>query len=184
MAMASQPTIFSERIQLRPFEPSDADDVSKLAGDRAIADTTIRIPHPYGEGVAEKWIATHRRAFRKKESVVFAVVVRATGRLIGAIGLELDMPNESAELGYWIGKRYWNRGYATEAAETILMYGFTELGLHRIHSHHFLRNAASGRVLEKIGMKREGLRRRHVKKWEQFEDIVLYGILRDDYEGA
>jgi ribosomal-protein-alanine N-acetyltransferase len=180
--MTQQPTIFSERLVLRPFRLTDAPIVRKLAGDRAIADTTIRIPHPYEKGAAEKWIETHREAFRRKQFIVFAIVRRKSGRLIGAIGLTLDRRNENAELGYWIGRRYWNRGYATEAAEIMLMYGFTELGINKVHAHHFVRNPASGRVLERIGMKREGLLRQHVKKGDTFEDIVQYGILREEYQ--
>lgn len=169
---------------MRPFSPVDVPDVVKLAGHRAIADTTLLIPHPYSERDAEKWIGTHGRDFRKRKCAIFAVVRRRREVLIGAIGLKLDVPDERAELGYWIGHRYWNRGYATEAAESILMYGFTELGLNRIHAHHFARNPASGKVLEKIGMKREGLLRQHVKKWDRYESIVLYGIVRDDFQPA
>lgn len=180
--MIQQPTIFSERLILRPFRLTDAPVVRKLAGDKAIADTTIRIPHPYKEGLAEKWIETHRKAFVRDQFVVFAVVRRRRERLIGAISLTLDRWNESTELGYWIGRRYWNRGYATEAAEIMLMYGFNELGVNKIHAHHFVRNPASGRVLEKIGMKREGLLRQHIKKGDTFEDIVQYGILREEYQ--
>ena len=158
--------------------------MQKLAGKRVIADTTVRIPHPYEDGVAERWIGTHAREFRLKRSVVFAVESRRTGKLVGAIGLTIDGENESAELGYWIGRSYWGRGYATEAAETVLMYGFTELGLNRIHANHFNRNPASGEVLRKIGMKREGVLRRHVKKWGVFEDITIYGILRDEFQSG
>lgn len=167
---------------LRPFRLADAPVVRKLAGVKAVASTTIRIPFPYEEGMAEKWIRTHKRSFDRGTSVVYAIVRRKTGKLIGAVGLKIDKENEAAELGYWIGRRYWNRGYATEAAEVMLMYGFTELCLNRIHAHHFTQNPASGKVLESIGMRCEGVLRQHVKKWDSFEDIIVYGILREDYQ--
>lgn len=182
MQMIRQPTIISERLVLRPFRLDDVPVVTKLAGDAVIAGTTLRIPHPYRELDAEKWIKTHALGFRKRDFVVFAVVRRVREALIGAIELTLDIPNERAELGYWIGRRYWNRGYATEAAGSLLMYGFVELGLNRIHAHHLVSNTASGKVLEKIGMKREGFLRQHVRKWDSFEDIVLYGMVRDDFQ--
>jgi len=179
--MAAQPTIRTERLILRPFLIDDAKDVQRLAGSKAIADTTARVPHPYGDGMADQWIKTHGRLFRSRKAVIYAITRSGTGRLIGAIGLEIHMANERAELGYWVGRRYWNRGYATEAAEAMLMYGFTELGLKRIYAHHFKRNPSSGRVMQKIGMKREGLLRQHFKKGERFEDLVFYGILREEF---
>ena len=85
------------------------------------------------------------------------------------------------ELGYWIGYPYWNQGYCTEAAQVVLVYGFSILGLNRIHGRCLKRNPASGRVMEKIGMVQEGCLRAHDKKWEQFEDLVLYGILKSEW---
>lgn len=180
--MFLQPIIRTERLTLRPFRLADAPEVRRLAGVKAVASTTIRVPFPYEKGMAEKWIRTHKRSFDRRKSVVYAIVRRKTGKLIGAVELEIDKENEAAELGYWIGSRHWNRGYATEAAEVMLMYGFTELCLNRIHAHHFMRNPVSGKVLENIGMRREGLLRQHVKKWDRFEDIIVYGILREEYQ--
>lgn len=98
------------------------------------------------------------------------------------MGLILDSENNCAELGYWIGKPYWGRGYCTEAARAIVRYGFDDLHLHRIHSSHFASNPASGRVMQKIGMTREGCLRQHIRKWGQWEDVVLYGILRSQWQ--
>ena len=181
MTMKAQPIIRTERLTLRPFRRADAKDVQRLAGSKAIADTTARVPHPYENGMAEEWIKTHGSLFRRKKAVIYAITRTATGELVGAIGLELHTANERAEIGYWVGRRYWNRGYATEAAEAMLMYGFTELGLQRIYAHHFERNPSSGRVMQKIGMKREGILRKHFKKGERFENLVFYGILREEF---
>lgn len=179
--MAAQPTIRTERLTLRPFRLEDAKDVQRLAGSKAIADTTARVPHPYEDGMAEAWIKTHRGMFRRNKAVIYAITRSDTGSLVGAIGLELHMANERGEIGYWVGRRFWNRGYATEAAEAMLMYGFTELELKRIYAHHFKRNPSSGRVMQKLGMKREGLLRKHFKKGDRFEDLIFYGILREDF---
>jgi RimJ/RimL family protein N-acetyltransferase len=166
---------------MRPFEPSDAADVQRLAGDRAIADTTLSIPHPYEDGMAEQWISSQQMLLHVGELANFAVTLRSTAELIGAIGLVINRRFDRAELGYWIGCPYWNRGYCTEAGHAVLQYGFSKLGLNRIHSSHFRRNPASGRVMEKLGMMREGLRRQHVKKWDTYEDIVEYGLVRQDW---
>jgi RimJ/RimL family protein N-acetyltransferase len=178
--MKEQPTLATERLVLRPFEAADAADIQRLAGDFAIADTTLTMPHPYEDGMAEEWMATHRPRFEAGEAVHFAVVLRETGRLIGAMGLEIHKRFRRAELGYWIGKPYWNQGYATEAAHAVVAYAFTNLDLHRVHARHFARNPASGRVMQKVGMVHEGRAREHVLRWDVYEDLELYGILREE----
>ena len=79
------------------------------------------------------------------------------------------------------GRLYWEQGYCTEAAEAVLRYGFEVLGLNRIESRHFKRNPASGRVMQKIDMKHEGLLRQAYKKWGKYEDWEIYAILKDEY---
>lgn len=175
-----QPTLETERLRLRPFRTADADDLQRLAGDRAIADTTLNIPHPYEDGLAEKWISNHRDWFECGEQAVFAVTLRPTGELIGAIGLRITPDDRRAELGYWIGKPYWGHGYCTEAAQAVLDFGFNRLDLNRIYAHHLMRNPASGRVMQKIGMTHEGHLRQHVMKWNVLEDLELYGRLKGD----
>lgn len=181
--MLEQPAIRTDRLVLRPFAPADAVAVQQLAGAVEIADTTLSIPHPYGDGVAETWISTHGPAFQRNEAAVFAVTDPA-GMLVGGIGLLLDPANRRAELGYWIGVPYWGRGYATEATKAITAYGFRTLGLNRIHARHFTRNPQSGRVLEKAGMRYEGCRRQDVLKNGRLEDLACYAILREDFEAA
>lgn len=186
--------ILTQRLILRAFRATDAQRVRALAGEREIAATTTNIPHPYPAGLAEAWIGAQVERRSRGEAVVFAIQLRddlnaadgglEPGELVGAIGLELDPENQQAELGYWIGKPYWGRGLATEAAHAILRYGFEDLRLNRIHAGHFAHNAPSGRVLEKIGMVHEGCRRQHVRKWDRFVDLVVYGILADDPEAA
>ena len=143
-----QPTLQTERLVLRPFELSDAAEVQRLVGEREIAATTINIPHPYEDGVAEKWIASHPERFAKGEVANFAICDRESGSLVGAITLFLSLENERAEIGYWIGRPYWGRGYCSEAAQAIVHYGFDERGLNRIFGEYMASNPASGRVME------------------------------------
>jgi ribosomal-protein-alanine N-acetyltransferase len=182
MPGSSQPTLTTLRLLLRPFALADAPAVRRLAGEWAVADTTLSIPHPYDEGVAEAWIASLADQYARREQAVFAITENQTETLVGAIGLVLRAPHHRAELGYWVGRPYWGRGYATEAAAAVIAFGFAELSLNRIHACHFARNPASGRVLAKAGMRREGVSRQHVRRWDRFEDLVQYGILREDVE--
>jgi len=139
----------TKRILLRPFELSDGPRVKKLAGNKAIADTTLNIPHPYQDGMAEEWILTHQSKFQAGELVSFAIILKSIQELIGAIGLTVNKRFNRAQLGYWIAKEYWNQGYCTEASKTMLGYGFHELDLHRITASYIIRNPASGKVMEK-----------------------------------
>lgn len=178
----TQPSFYTDRLLLRPFALTDAADVQKLAGAREIADTTLRIPHPYEDGMAEQWISCHEEQFEAGTKVVFAIELAATDGLAGAVGLEIDRPFAKATLGYWIGKPFWNQGYATEAAKAIVDYAFRDLGLNRIASSHLTRNPASGRVMQKIGMAHEGTLRQDTIKWDVYEDLHVYGLLKEDWE--
>jgi len=176
---APQPVLTTPRLVLRPFEAGDAPTVQRLAGAAEVADTTLNIPHPYLDGMAEGWIATHGPARANWESVTYAITTAADG-LVGAVSLRLEPAHRRAELGYWVGVPYWNRGYASEAASAVIRYGFETLELNRIHAHHFTRNPASGRVMEKAGMRREGLLRQHVVRSGRLEDLAAYAILREE----
>ncbi len=177
--MGERPTLETERLILRPFRATDAAEVRRLAGDPEIASTTLNIPHPYEPGMAETWIATHQPGHEEGRLVNFAVTRREGGSLLGAVGLVVSPAHARAELGYWIGREHWNQGYATEAARAVVRHGFEALGLNRVVAHHFSRNPASGRVLEKAGMLREGRLPQHVRKSDAgpFEDLEIYGVL-------
>lgn len=177
-----QPSIETERLVLRPFRLEDGPVVRELAGDPAVADTTLNVPHPYGEGVAEAWIATHPERWDRLEVATFALTTAGDG-VIGAMSLSMSVEHRRAELGYWVGQRHWNRGYATEAVRALIPFGFRALPIDRIFAQHFARNPASGRVLVKAGMRYEGMMRQHVRRFDRPEDCVQYGILRSDLAG-
>ena len=177
----AEPLLLTSRLTIRPFTLADAPRVQELAGDHAIADTTLNIPHPYEDGMAEAWIAQSSGQFQRGESAHFAIVLRERNELIGAVGLTFSQPHARAELGYWIGREYWSQGYGTEAAGAVLDYAFMALGLNRVEATHLCRNPSSGRVMQKLGMKREGCSRQYFKKAGAFEDIERYALLRDEY---
>jgi [ribosomal protein S5]-alanine N-acetyltransferase len=179
--MSSPPTLHTERLLLRPFQLEDAPAVKELAGAREIADTTSLIPHPYQIEDAVNWIMNHPDSFEKGREVVFAITLGDTGELIGAIGLGIDQHNQLAEMGYWVGVPYWNKGYCTEAAQAVLVYAFEKRALNRVQARHMTRNPSSGRVMEKIGMQFEGVLRQQIQRWGVFEDANIYAILREDY---
>jgi [ribosomal protein S5]-alanine N-acetyltransferase len=179
--MLSQPILRTTRLILRAFTLADARDVQRLAGAREVAATTAAIPHPYEDGVAEAWISSHPAALADETNVVYAITDAISRSLLGAIGLSVDMEHNRAELGYWLGHRYWRNGYTTEAASEMLRYAFEDLRLRRVLARHFAINPASGRVMQKIGMIHEGVMRQHFVKDGQAVDVVFYGILGDEW---
>jgi len=178
--VTAQPVLTTARLVLRPFAMSDAADVQRLAGDPGVAATTLNIPHPYEDGTAEKWIATHAGRFEQGLEVVYAITL--DGALVGAVGLVLERVHRRAEMGYWIGVPYWNRGIATEAGAALRDYGFETLELNKIVARHVPRNPSSGRVMQKLGMSLEGHQREHVMKRGRFEDLLEYAILRSEWQ--
>jgi len=177
------PTLHTPRLTLRPFEVQDAPIVQRLAGVAEVALTTQNIPHPYGDGVAEEWIAAHDPAWEAGKFLTLAMVC-ADDRLVGAVALHLDLAHRRGELGYWVGVPFWNQGFATEAARALVDFSFHELGLNRIQARHMTRNPGSGRVMQKVGMRPEGIHRQHIVAHGKTEDIAMYAILREEWQGA
>ena len=173
------PTLQTAQLRLRPFTLDDAPVVQRLAGAHEVASTTLNIPHPYEDGMAEEWISCHEAAWEAKKLLALAMTSEAD-EVVGAISLKLNPTHRRGELGYWVGLPYWNRGYATEASAALLGLGFDVLGLNRIQAQHITRNPASGRVMQKVGMEFEGIRRQHFLARGEFEDVAVYAILCSD----
>ena len=153
----------------------------RLAGVREIAATTLGIPHPYAEEDARNYIMKSEEDLLAGRSVTFAICKLDESELCGAISLLITEAHRRAELGYWIGVPFWNKGYATEAASAILAFGFGTLRLNRIYANHSAGNIGSQRVIQKIGMRHEDSARQHVQKWDKFLDIENYGMLAEAF---
>ena len=178
------PVLETERLVLRPYALADAPSVQRMCGDRAIAATTLAIPHPYPDGAAEQWLSTHAESFRQGTEAILAITLKPDGQVVGSIALSINKNHQRGELGYMVARECWNQGYCTEAVRALMGYGFSVLGLSRIQAMYFPRNPASGRVLQKLGMTREGLLRQYVCNRGVFEDLLMYSILRPEFEPA
>src|SRR5579863_6287754 len=141
--MTAPQELRTARLLLRSLEREDVPAMVRLAGAMEIAATTLNIPHPYAEGDARTFLAKASEDFRAGRSVSFAISALQGRELCGAVGLNIAEPHWHAELGYWIGVPFWNKGFATEAARAAVAFGFQMLGLHRIFAHHFAGNTAS-----------------------------------------
>jgi [ribosomal protein S5]-alanine N-acetyltransferase len=173
-------TLETARLRIRPYSEADIPELVPLIGAREVAANTLRIEHPYTAEHAKQFLAR----IEADREVRLAVTLRTDGCLIGGVGLRLVEDHQQAELGYWLGVPYWGNGYATEGAREMLRYGFEVLKLHRIFASYFKGNEASGRILKKLGMHHEGCQREHIRKWDQFMDLELYGLLRKDWQNS
>jgi RimJ/RimL family protein N-acetyltransferase len=145
------PVLETERLVLRAPRLADAKAIALLANDLRVAANTARIPHPYGTGDAEQFIAAVNR---RDQEACWAIT--HSGALIGLCGL---VPEErEAEIGYWLGAPFWGRGFATEAARAVIDRAFGEVGHETLCAGARVSNPASRRVLEKCGFQWTGVR--------------------------
>jgi RimJ/RimL family protein N-acetyltransferase len=107
-----------------------------------------------------------------------------TGELVGDVGLQVNKEHQRAEAGYIVGKKFWGKGYAPEGLRAVLDFGFRDLGLYRIDAHAMPWNDASERVMQKVGMQREGVLRGQYLKWGRHEDALVYATIRPDWEAS
>ncbi|KFF09045.1 GNAT family N-acetyltransferase [Chryseobacterium luteum] len=170
------PGIETERLILSQLKEEDVPFVTEYLQNKIFSDLTSNIPYPYTKEHAELWVRMSRESFESNTGYTFAVRNKE-GRIIGAIGLH-DREDDKAELGYWMGKPFWNKGYITEAAVALIDFGFRELKFNKIYATYFLHNPASGRIMEKIGMQKEALLKQHLKKEGEYFDIMMYSVFK------
>ena len=148
----------TERLLLRPPEPGDAAFFAESLADYDLTKNTSSMPHPYTAEDAMAFIDKVTKARALGEGWCFTILSKATGTPVGCCGLHLK--DGRYELGYWIAKPYWNRGFATEAAKRVLAFAFGTVRAEAVEAGWFHDNAASGRVLGKLGFVAS-----HVEPW-------------------
>jgi len=178
------PVLETSRLILRPFSLDDAKDVQRLAGDPKIAATTLAVPHPYLDGLAEAWIQTHQKRFNDGHGADWAITLKSTRQLVGCMGLSIFKDHHRAEIGYWIAADFWGQGICTEASRATVDFAFQKLNLNKITARHMSSNPASGKVMQKFGMIREGVLLQDLLKNGRFEDSVVYGLTLDQYKNS
>jgi RimJ/RimL family protein N-acetyltransferase len=178
----TQPILATDRLVLRPLNPADAPSIQEKASVRAIADTTISIPHPYPVGEAERYITRQLNAWKAGHSVTFGIERKSQEEIYGVLEIrDIEQEHSQAELSFWVAAEFWGQGYMSEALKPVVGFGFNDLRLNRLYAYHMLRNPGSGKVLQKNGFVREGVLRQRIRKWGVFEDVALWAILRNDW---
>jgi ribosomal-protein-alanine N-acetyltransferase len=167
----------TERLLRRAFELDDVEDVFAYASDPELT-RYLPAPQPYARQDAEEFVA--RRVLASWDTrPVWALALN--GSVIGDIELRFNPQHETAELGYSVARDHWGKGLAPEAARAVVQWGFEERGLAKVFARADARNTNSRRVMEKLGMTREGLLRSHLERRGQRIDEVYYGVLRAEW---
>ncbi len=172
----------SELFYLRYPRITDADSLARNINHRDIARWTANVPYPYKLQDAKEFIRLSQRRKKAKTFYFFVIVWKQSKEVIGGISLaHVSRTNKKAELGYWLCKRFWNKGIATDAVKLLLKFGFYNLKLNRIYAGTFIGNISSQRVLIKSGFQLEGKFRNSFFKYNRYIDENIYSILKSDF---
>ncbi len=182
--MKEFPTLTTQRLILNLPKENDLEDiVLQLNITSEFSENTLNIPFPYKKEDAEFWIKEIvRRGFENETNYTFAIRNIESLKLIGGIGIHTDRKHQKAEVGYWLGKDFWNKGYVSESLKAIIKFGFLNLGLNKIYATHYPHNPASGKVMQKCGMRKEAEMKQEFFKNGKFLDIIRYSILKEDFQ--
>lgn len=172
----------TERLIIRRFTTEDAKDIQECCNDFEVAKTTLGIPWPYTVEMAESWVLKLAQREEEGSSYEFAICFKNNpNKIIGCIALtDVNPKAKRAEMGYWVNRNHWRQGVATEAAKFMINFGFDKLGLHSIIARYFDINPASGRVMQKCGMRYVGTIRDHEFRFDKYYNVGYYEILETD----
>ena len=174
------PELRTQRLLLRRMSIADAPDVFAYSRDPEVSRHVLWDAHRSIQD-SRAYLRYILRQYRQNDPSSWGIELIETGRLIGTIGyMWWNRENRSAEVGYSLSRAHWNQGLMTEALREVIRFGFDEMHLNRIEAQHEVVNPASGRVMEKVGMRREGILRGRLYNKGKFVDVALYAILRGD----
>jgi RimJ/RimL family protein N-acetyltransferase len=170
------------------FRQVSADDINNIHELHSLPETdrfnTLGIPETIQvtEKVINEWLVGQNA--NPQTSYVFCLDLVDTKQFIGLIALNIGKPKyKTAEVWFKIHSNHWNKGYATEALAKLIDFGFIQLGLHRIEAGCAVENIASGKVLEKVGMKKEGMKRKILPIRGEWKDNYFFAIIYEDFFG-
>jgi len=176
------PQLTGEKVRLRPLKRADIVSLARNANHAEIAKYIPAIPYPYTTVEAHKWVNKVHLGARKDTIYQFGIEFDGGEGIIGMIGLNnVNRTDSNAEIEYWLGKKYWSRGYISEATNLILDFAFKTLRLRRVYAVTICINERSVRLLEKHGFMREGVWRQGSRMNRRWHDVYAYGILREEY---
>ena len=178
--MFSMPTLETPRLILRRITMKDAQDIFEYSQSEEVARHVLWSAQKH-ISEARDYCRYMARRYRADEPSSWGIILRESGKLVGTIGyMNYSEENNSVEIGYSLARPLWNGGYMTEALSRVLSYTFDAMEINRVEAQHEITNPASGRVMEKCGMRKEGILRQRLYNKGKYVDVALYAILRSD----
>ena len=179
--LSYMPDLVTPRLRLRRLTMGDAADVYRYSRDPEVAKHVLWEAHR-SIGDSRAYLRYMLRRYRSREPASWGIELRSTGRIIGTIGfMWIQQDNAAAEVGYSLAREYWNLGLMTEALRAVIQHSFDDMGLNRIEAQHETTNPASGAVMRKCHMQKEGTLRSRLFNKGRYVDVDLYAILRGDF---
>jgi len=173
-----KPDLITQRLRLRLPKMSDAKRLTELVSTEYIS-VMSRLPFPYRKKDAMKWVTEAQKNFLSVGIVYYVIVAAETDEVIGTASAVVQYGSWTAEMGYWIGEKYWGKGFATEAAGRLLAHLVETMHLKRVYANAAVENTASQRVLEKIGMEQEQLLENEKDNYGRVMDVYVYAMNRE-----
>jgi len=175
------PTVETDRLILRRMKTSDYMDMYEYSRSDRVTKYLLWKSHPDAHYTRD-YLSFVQSQYRAGEFYDWALVHKASDKMIGTCGFaKLDFENNSAEIGYVLNPAFWNKGYATEAVKRVIEFGFCNLNLHRIEARYIVGNEVSRRVMEKCGMKFEGIHNSSLYVKGEYVSVGYCAITADDY---
>ena len=178
------PKIVTERLLLRGLRMDDAEAIYDYASKENVSKYVL-FPTHQSIADSEEFLSKALNESPTEFGIVWGIVLKGSDRLIGTIGLHnIDLTSKKVEAGYAMHDDHWGKGYTTEALRAIIERTFSDTEINRIEAHHVAEHGASGRVMEKAGMKYEGMLREAKLMKSGLCDMKVYSILRKEYEAS
>ncbi len=176
----------TERLTLRPLRAADAEELHRLVNDWAVVRMLSRLPFPYPRQLTDEWIASTAQQIAGGTGYHLAITGQEAGQemIVGCIGLRLDLKPRTGNLGYWVGRRFWGHGVATEAAARLSRWALANLDLDRLEAHVAEDNTASAAVLRRIGFRMTGTGRERFLARGGEHPVLRFQATRDDFSPA
>jgi 8-oxo-dGTP diphosphatase len=179
-------TLATERLILRPPVPADAEQLHRLVNDWSVVRMLSRLPFPYPRTLTDEWIASTVDQRTRGTGYHLVITGHEDGQelVIGCVGLNLDVTPGVANLGYWVGRRYWGHGVATEAVGRAARWALANLPVTRLEAHVAEDNPASSAVLRRIGLRETGHAHRPFLARGGDHPVICFEATREDLFGA
>ncbi|MDD5463752.1 MAG: GNAT family protein [Candidatus Moranbacteria bacterium] len=170
--------IKTKRFILRPMVLKDAKDIARNINNWNVIKNLSQLPFPYELKHAKQFIGRKEKEMKKEKPENYLMVIEIDGEVVGSIGAHQIVHGHKAELGYWLAEKHWGQGIMPEAVKKFMTHIFSEFKLHRIYAYACANNKGSMRVMEKVGMKFEGILTKYALKDGKYIDCHMYAKVK------